>query len=92
MLAFRMGEAAWLEAELGTVPVILLDDVFSELDANRREALLSTLPETQVIITTPERREIPASFTRAAVINVSKDQQETVSEVVAKEAEGQDHV
>lgn len=83
MLAFRMGEAAWLEAELGSVPVILLDDVFSELDAGRREALLSTLPETQVVITTPERDEIPASFDTAALIEVTKQSADTTSRITA---------
>lgn len=90
MLAFRMGEAAWLESELGTVPVILLDDVFSELDAGRREALLSSLSETQVIITTPERSEIPDSFAEAEVVTVAKDQAETVSQIAVTTSGGSD--
>ena len=33
-------------------PVLLLDDVFSELDRRRSGALLRVLPSTQAIITT----------------------------------------
>jgi DNA replication and repair protein RecF len=33
-------------------PVLVLDDVFSELDAARGAALLSHLPEGQVVLTT----------------------------------------
>jgi DNA replication and repair protein RecF len=33
-------------------PVLLLDDVFSELDADRSAALLASLPEGQTLLTT----------------------------------------
>lgn len=50
---------------IGTEPVLLLDDVFSELDPDRGEALVAQLPPGQTLITTasgvpsavhPERR------------------------------------
>ncbi len=37
---------------VGTAPVLLLDDVFSELDPARAEALVSELPAGQTLITT----------------------------------------
>jgi DNA replication and repair protein RecF len=37
-----------------TQPVLLLDDVFSELDPERSEALLSALPGGQAILTSAE--------------------------------------
>ena len=40
-LALRMAEARMLEDSFGKKPVLLLDDVFSELDAGRREKVLS---------------------------------------------------
>ena len=49
----------------GTTPVLLLDDVFSELDAARAAALVRNLPPGQTLLTTagalpddvePERR------------------------------------
>lgn len=73
ILAFRLAEADWLAQELSVVPIVLLDDVFSELDASRREALLTNLPRTQVIITTPEKSEIPKSFSPSHLIEISKD-------------------
>jgi len=44
---------------LGTEPVLLLDDVFSELDAARAEALVAQLPAGQTLITTAS--EVPGS-------------------------------
>jgi len=40
-LALRMAEARMLEDAFGKKPILLLDDVFSELDAARREKVLS---------------------------------------------------
>ena len=37
---------------LGKIPVLVLDDVLSELDAGRAAALLGNLPRGQVILTT----------------------------------------
>ena len=37
---------------MGSPPVLLLDDVFSELDPARSEALLACLPAGQAILTT----------------------------------------
>ena len=68
MLALRMAEAAWIDAEVGVRPILLLDDVFSELDAARRAALLGHLPESQVIITTPEAGVLPKSFASEATV------------------------
>ena len=36
----------------GSPPILLLDDVFSELDASRRAALLANLPHGQTLLTT----------------------------------------
>ena len=36
----------------GTPPVLLLDDVFSELDARRSSALIRNLPAGQTLLTT----------------------------------------
>ena len=38
--------------QVGSPPVLLLDDVFSELDPQRSAALLAHLPAGQVILTT----------------------------------------
>ncbi|MGH9149538.1 MAG: hypothetical protein ACRD0F_04275, partial [Acidimicrobiales bacterium] len=38
--------------EAATPPILLLDDVFSELDPERAEALLAHLPPGQALVTT----------------------------------------
>ena len=42
-------------------PILLLDDVFAELDVNRREAVASLIREKdcQVLIATPQAEELP---------------------------------
>ena len=45
VLALKIAEAAWLTSRVGEQPVFLLDDVLSELDPARREALARAIPE-----------------------------------------------
>ena len=51
-------------------PILLLDDIFAELDVNRRDAVASLIREKacQVIIATPQLEELP--FTAEAEIKV----------------------
>lgn len=51
-LALRLAAHRMLAEETGTAPVLLLDDVFSELDTYRGRALLENLPDGQVLLTT----------------------------------------
>lgn len=52
-LALKLAQAQVLEHACGSPPLMLMDDVFGELDAHRRRALLACLPPgTQKIITT----------------------------------------
>ena len=50
-LALRLGGHRILGERLGVDPVIILDDVFSELDPGRAGRLVGLLPSTQVLIT-----------------------------------------
>ena len=52
-------------------PILLLDDIFAELDVNRRDAVASLIREKacQVIIATPQLEELP--FTAEAEIELS---------------------
>ena len=53
VLAEKLAEAAVIEEVLGQKPVLLLDDVMSELDGSRREALVSYISDdVQTFITT----------------------------------------
>jgi DNA replication and repair protein RecF len=52
-LALKLGQAGLLEAVSKTPPLLLLDDIFGELDPARRNALLMALPErAQRLVTT----------------------------------------
>jgi DNA replication and repair protein RecF len=50
-LALRLGAHQIITVETGTSPVLLLDDVFSELDAFRSDSLLHHLPPAQTVLT-----------------------------------------
>ena len=52
LLALLFLEVSYLELKRGERPVVLLDDVFSELDEDHRHALLRSLKDHQVLITT----------------------------------------
>jgi DNA replication and repair protein RecF len=51
-LALRLAGHRVVAGEIGAPPVLLLDDVFSELDDDRSEALVSGLPAGQTVVTT----------------------------------------
>lgn len=51
-LALRLAGHRLVTDETGSPPILLLDDVFSELDASRRSGLLANLPVGQTLITT----------------------------------------
>ena len=56
VLAVKLAELEFFKAETGEYPVLLLDDVLSELDEKRRERLVGTLmdKDIQCFITTTE--------------------------------------
>ena len=57
MLAFKLLEVELQEHHSGQKPLILLDDVFSELDSSREQALIRTLAPYQTIITATDLRD-----------------------------------
>lgn len=54
ILAIKFIEADLIYQKLGQKPIILLDDVFSELDETRRHCLIKNFKDNQVIITSIE--------------------------------------
>lgn len=54
VLALKLIEINLVKELLGTQPLLLLDDVFSELDATRRKALVTVGRDIQTIITTTD--------------------------------------
>ena len=67
-LALRLAAHAIVTEEVGSTPVLLLDDVFSELDEQRSAALVEHLPNGQAILTTAG--PIPAGIDPDLVIRV----------------------
>ena len=51
-LALRLGGHDVVRSAVGEPPILLLDDVFSELDPQRSRALLASLPPGQALLTT----------------------------------------
>ncbi len=68
MMKLKKAEIDWLthtsavSTKAANVPMILLDDIFSELDTEGKEDILKLLPDTQVIMTIPEGNPIPESL------------------------------
>ena len=54
LLALKIYELGLIEKARGQKPILLLDDVFSELDGHRRHALVDHLQNHQTIITTTD--------------------------------------
>jgi DNA replication and repair protein RecF len=63
VLAMKLAELGYAEAKTGVRPILLLDDVFSELDRDRRGYLLGRLVGHQTIITTTDADSIAREFT-----------------------------
>jgi DNA replication and repair protein RecF len=63
-LALKLAEVDLMRRETGQQPVLLLDDVLSELDEHRRRFLVHALEDgvEQVIITTTDVRILPPEF------------------------------
>ncbi len=58
VLALKMAELRYMELRSGEKPLLLLDDVFSELDAQRQEKLGTLLQEYQTILTTTDLEHV----------------------------------
>jgi DNA replication and repair protein RecF len=60
-LVLRLAAHSAVQAQIREAPVLLLDDVFSELDATRAKALTAALPECQILITAARPEQVPLS-------------------------------
>jgi len=58
ILALKICELLYVENVTSEKPILLLDDVFSELDSNRRKYLLEVIKNYQTIITTTDKSHI----------------------------------
>lgn len=70
VLALKMAERQYLQRVLSADPIMLFDDVFSELDPKRQGRLLHSLQTTQIIFTATDIHGIQALPSSASVINL----------------------
>jgi len=68
ILMLKVIELELLGAARGAAPLLLLDDVFSELDGKRRHALTAHLQDYQTFITTTDADIVTKNFTVASHI------------------------
>lgn len=68
VLALKIIELDLLESARQQKPLLLLDDVFSELDTKRRQALTSHVSSHQTFITTTDADSFAGHFANATII------------------------
>jgi len=69
-LALRLAGHELVQQARGVDPLLLLDDVFSELDPLRSDRLLHLLPVGQTLVTTAS--PLPSALSPAAVLDLTK--------------------
>ncbi|HVT78990.1 MAG TPA: DNA replication/repair protein RecF [Acidimicrobiales bacterium] len=67
-LALRLAVHAAVTEATGSAPILLLDDVFSELDPHRSAALVAALPDGQAVLTTAGA--LPPGASPAATVRI----------------------
>lgn len=73
VLALKILELERLEEATGQRPILLLDDVFSELDGARRRALTAYLQRYQTFLTTTDADIAAKHFTDSTIIPLGND-------------------
>lgn len=74
VLALKIAEAHLLENIKNEKPLLLLDDIFSEFDCERRKHLIELISNYQAVITTTEIDEIDSRIKeRSEIIEIKKD-------------------
>ena len=73
LMALKQAEIAWIQHKTADTPIILLDDVFSELDSTRKNDLFDLLPnDAQIIMTVAEGNPLPSSSKLKSASTVRK--------------------
>ncbi len=65
-LSLRLSEIEIIREEVGEYPILLLDDVMSELDSRRQNDLIRTMKDIQTIITITDVDSIDSEYVKAA--------------------------
>lgn len=76
ILYLKLAEMAFIEeitkgsAAGAEKPILLLDDIFSELDHNHRETVMQTFNDHQVIITSADEHNLPKTLKNVNIIKL----------------------
>lgn len=62
VLQLKMAELEFVKSFTGSLPVLILDDVFSELDGPHRHFVTSVINGQQTIISAVEKTQVPKEF------------------------------
>ena len=69
LLALKLAEIEWMKTRTGQWPVLLLDEVLVELDAQRRHDLLACLDRVeQAVLTTTDLQSFSPDFIEKAEV------------------------
>ncbi len=68
LMELKKAEITWITSKTQDTPIILLDDIFSELDSSRKNDLFDLLhttlsPDAQIIMTVADGNPLPTSLT-----------------------------
>jgi DNA replication and repair protein RecF len=72
VLALRLGGHELVTDRIGSAPILLLDDVFSELDPVRSEALLDCVPGGQALVTAASPTDLPTGAAVASHVRIEE--------------------
>lgn len=74
LLAIKLAEIDYLKEKTGENPVLILDDVFSELDMARQTQLLKAIKNCQAIISTTDLSNLQEMASESAILQLADAQ------------------
>lgn len=70
VFAVKLNELEFIETVVGEPPLLLLDDIFSELDHDNRKKVFELMDKQQTIMTTADKHLIPKRFQNLDIIKL----------------------
>jgi len=70
IISLKIAEIAYIKKIRKTLPILLLDDVFSELDEERQSHLLNAVKDCQTFITAAEKSHVKEAQESAEIISI----------------------
>ncbi len=68
VLWMKLAELSYIEQETGERPVLLLDDIFSELDGAHRELVVGLVGKQQTIVTSADEASVPKELVEKGTV------------------------